>query len=183
MDANAEAPAGDAAMPWDILHASIWRAVLQELPARQRFQAAVVCSAWRRHALSLCSEHLAVTLHSSRSCGALGLWLKRHGHTLVSLDITDNYYMHQHVQGATRIRPVDRLALLQVRHMTAAAAAGQRPQPQQSCTCTACMSLPRTYGSSSFHHLAVALCAQHARVPYAAVNATISQQQAKALLT
>jgi hypothetical protein len=109
-----EAP--DAAViPWDTLHSSVWRAVLQELPPKQRCQAALVCTTWHRHALSLCSQHLQLTLQSSRSCGALGLWLRRHGHSLVSLDITDTFYRHQRVQGASRIRPVDRLALLQVR--------------------------------------------------------------------
>ncbi|WIA20321.1 hypothetical protein OEZ85_006153 [Tetradesmus obliquus] len=115
MDASSEAP-DTAAIPWDTLHSSIWRAVLQQLPPRQRCQAAVVCSSWRRHALSLCSQHLTLSLHSSRSCGALGLWLRRHGHTLTSLDITDSYYTHERVQGASRIRPVDRLALLQGLH-------------------------------------------------------------------
>jgi hypothetical protein len=113
MDAVMDEP--DAAViPWDTLHSSIWRAVLQELPPKQRCQAALVCTTWHRHALSLCSQHLQLTLQSGRSCGALGLWLRRHGHTLLSLDISDTFYRHQRVPMASRIRPVDRLALLQV---------------------------------------------------------------------
>lgn len=115
MDPDAEAPPA-AAIPWDTLHASVWQAVLQQLPFKRRCRAALVCTSWRRHVLPLCSQHMELTLHRSRSCKGLGLWLWRYGHTLVSIDITDSYYMHQPVQGATRIRPEDRLALLQGLH-------------------------------------------------------------------
>lgn len=102
---------------WGTVHSSIWLNVITQLPVKHRFVVSLVCKAWRSQVLSLC-EHgeLQITLLTSRSCGALGTWLRRHGHLLSTLNITDCYYSHVNVPGSTRIGAIDRLAMLQGLH-------------------------------------------------------------------
>lgn len=71
-----------------------WREVLLHLAPEQRFVAAMVCQAWRSHALSLLTPDLEVCLNSGAAAAGFSHWLHAHGQQLHSLTITEYYFSH-----------------------------------------------------------------------------------------